>query len=348
MPTAPGGYQQPWQQPQGPTGPPMPQINATLSDFNSEPASAAGKSWVFHQRPVGTSYVGIVARETGDADVRPMTNQGQIVMRQDGSGQPKLILVVPMLVMPDAAYPDGRATMWVKGTLRDQLNAAMARVGVTRPNGTPESGALVQVTLANIRPTGNGRNPAYEYSVTYWPPSDPTTQQFSEALRSATPVASPAQQAQQAWAPQPSAPAEQYVAYGQYQQTPAAVAPPQQVDPQFAAYQQYMAAQAQAQQMQQPQAQPAPAQQMPAPQQMAQPQVQQPAPQQMAQPAQQMQQPQAQPAQVQQQPAPQQMAQPAAAGAPANNLAALTANMAPGQRELFERLAAQQAAGANA
>lgn len=328
----------------------MPQINATLSDFNSEPASAAGKSWVFHQRPVGTSYVGIVARETGDADVRPMTNQGQIVMRQDGSGQPKLILVVPMLVMPDAAYPDGRATMWVKGTLRDQLNAAMARVGVTRPNGTPESGALVQVTLANIRPTGNGRNPAYEYSVTYWPPSDPTTQQFSEALRSATPVASPAQQAQQAWvpqAPQPSAPAEQYAAYGQYQQTPAAVAPPQQVDPQFAAYQQYMAAQAQAQQMQQPQAQ-----QMPAPQQMQQPQaqVQQQPPQQMQQPqaqpqAQQMQQPQAA---VQQQPAPQQMAQPAAAGAPANNLAALTANMAPGQRELFERLAAQQAAGANA
>jgi hypothetical protein len=177
----------------------------TLEGFFSQPSSDGDPSWKFNNRPIGTSYTGVVARAVTNSDIRVQTNQfGQPTTYRDG--RPKYVMVVPMLVQANAEFPEGRATWWVKGQGRDELVRAMAAAGA--PEGAPEPGAVITVTKAGERPVP-GMNPQIQYRVDYRRPD------------ASAPVAAPTGQ------PQPPA----------AQQVPAPAAPVEQPVPQAAAAQ---------------------------------------------------------------------------------------------------------------
>lgn len=228
----PQGYGQP--QPQ--YGAPQPQYGApqppaaplptgSLDTFYQQPSASGGPSFKFQdpssrQPLVGKSYAGFVARPVTDADVRPQTNNGQVMTFKDG--RPKFVMVVPMQVQPDGEFPEGQAGWWVKGQARDELARAMAEAGA--PQGAPEAGAFIQVTLVGTRPIP-GQNPAYQYRVEYRRPqgaapapvAEAPAQQIGQATGAPAMQAAPAQQANfapapvvhQATQPMPPAPAPQ-------------------------------------------------------------------------------------------------------------------------------------------
>jgi hypothetical protein len=161
--------QQGYGYPPPPPPPPQPTVQGTLDDFFDAP-SAGQKAWVFKDRPIGTSYSGIVARPISKADIRQQTDgQGQPQRYRDG--RPKFVMVVPMLVQPSPEWPEGQASWWVKGQARDELVRAMAEAGA--PPGPPEAGAAITVTMIGMRPIP-GFNPAFQYRIAYLRPTGAT------------------------------------------------------------------------------------------------------------------------------------------------------------------------------
>ena len=167
MPPYPPQYPVQYPQQGYPQQAPMPPtVAGTLDEFFDQP-STGNKSWVFKDRPIGTTYTGIVARAVTKADVRQQTDQqGRGQTFRDG--RPKFVMVVPVLVQPSQEFPEGQASWWVKGQARDELVRAMAEVGA--PEGPPEAGAAVSVKLIGQRPIP-GMNPAYQYRVIYRRPA---------------------------------------------------------------------------------------------------------------------------------------------------------------------------------
>lgn len=205
----PQGYPQPYGQPQyaPPAAPAAPLPTGTLDGYWQQPSSSGGPSWKFQdanrQPIIGKNCAGLVARPVTDADVRAQTNDaGQVQTYKDG--RPRFVMVVPMQVQPDQEFPEGQAGWWVKGQARDELSRAMGEAGA--PQGAPEAGAFIRVTLVGTRPIP-GRMPAYQYRVEYQRPQG---------------------------AGQPSAPAQQPVQAPQ----PVQQAQPQQMAPQAAPMQQ--------------------------------------------------------------------------------------------------------------
>lgn len=185
-----------------PMPPPPPPVQGSLSEFFNAP-STANKSWVFRDRPVGTAYSGIVARVIGNGDIRQQTDQGGRPMTYK-DGRPKFVMVVPMIVHPSPEHPEGQASWWVKGQARDELARAMAEAGA--PEGPPEAGAGITVTLIGQRPIP-GMNPAFQYRVTYVRPGGaaPVPQaQPAPAVPQAEPVYVAPPQPQYAPQPYPS------------------------------------------------------------------------------------------------------------------------------------------------
>lgn len=290
--------QMPQQFPQGygqPQPPQQPLAQGSLDDFYSQPTSGGGPgiSWsdkAGNKKPIGTTYVGVVARDVTHGDVQQQTNpQGMPQFFRDG--RPKFQMKVPLKsvlwgdqqhqLQPSPEFPEGEAAWYVRGQARDELTRAMAAAGCS---GSPREGATVQVTLINRRASTAGFQPANIVQVIYTPgPNDRPGQQPTQA---------PAEQAQ-APAQNAEPPVSATVAAHPAQPVPG---------PQLALAQQQV--QAYAQQPQQPAPQPVPQQPIAVPQGAGQwvpdqqvqapAQVQQPA---MQQPAQQVPQAPAQPLQ---------------------------------------------------
>lgn len=200
----PQGYPQQYA---APAAAPVPQLPAsTLSDFYDQPSSA-GPSWKFKDKPIGTAYAGLVARDIKDSDIQVVTDPrtNQPVYYKDG--RPKLQMIVPMMFQPTAEHPDGQAGWYVKGQARDELARAMAEAGA--PAGTPERGAYIHVQLVGHRQTPLG--PAYQYRVTY---QRPQGAHAVPAAPAATPLGGPVEQYNN-----PSAPMQEY-AFVQQAQAP--------------------------------------------------------------------------------------------------------------------------------
>lgn len=162
-------YPPAYAQPPAPAAPPPPP--GTLDQFYSQPSAGGGPSFKFmdaaRQPQIGKSYAGFVARPVTDADIRAQTdNNGRVQTYKDG--RTKYVMVVPMQVQPSQEFPDGQAGWWVKGQARDELARAMAEAGA--PQGPPEAGAFIRVTLVGVRPVPN-MNPAYQYRVEYVRPN---------------------------------------------------------------------------------------------------------------------------------------------------------------------------------
>lgn len=311
--------------PQPPAAPPVPLAQGSLDDYYSQPSTGGGGGLKFtgpnNQPLINQSYLLRVSRPVNNGDIQQQTdNQNKPLFFKDGRA--KFVMIVPVeLLEPNPNHPEGLAKWYVKGAARDDLVRAMAEAGA--PEGPPEMGSIIRVTLTGTRPSGPGMNPAHVFAVQYWRP---------EGTHGSTPPAAPAEQQAPAPAAQQQLPPANYTqppAQQQYQQPQAA--PQYQQAPQGYGTQQPI-------QQGQPQVNPnlgqAPGQY---PEQQAVPQQyqQQPAPAQQYQPAPQ----QAAPQQGQ---APQQGVPVAASPAPGQPLQA-PADMSPDQAALLARITGQQA-----
>lgn len=243
QPQQPAAYPQYPVQPQypvAPAAPPAPPAAGTLDAFYNQPGGGAGKAFSFHGKPVGTSYGGIVARPITNGDIQQQTDlNDKSKLRYFKDGRPMFVMVVPMLVQPSPEFPEGQAAWYVRGQARDELVRAMSEAGA--PEGPPEAGAAISVTLVGHRPSGAGLNPAHQYRIQYQRPAG------------APPVAPPVQAAPPVQpTPQPVVPAAGYAVGDQtmvgsiqfpvpqqsiqpVQPVPAQAAPQSQMPPQVAA-----------------------------------------------------------------------------------------------------------------
>lgn len=149
-PQMPQGY--PMQQPQQPVQQLVP---GTLDGFFSQPASGHGPAWSWKNVPMGTAFVGIVARPITNADISQQTQPAPSnapMFYKDG--RPVLVMKVPMNVSPDQTYTEGKAQWYVQGQARDELARAMAEAGA--PAGPPEAGAVIWVTWVSERKNNFG------------------------------------------------------------------------------------------------------------------------------------------------------------------------------------------------
>lgn len=160
-------------QPQGPQGPPaQPLAQGTLEDFYNQRSASGGQGLKFtddrtNQPMIGKRYRFRITRPLVNGDVQQQTDKfGNGLTHRDG--QPKLVLVVPVqLVIPDPLFPDGEAVWYVKGQARDELTRAMMEAGETET--LPQMGAVVDVELARLKPSGKGMNPAHVFAIQYTP-----------------------------------------------------------------------------------------------------------------------------------------------------------------------------------
>jgi hypothetical protein len=197
-----GMGQQAYYPPQGaPPAPPTAQ--GTLDGFFGEPSAAGGPALKFKDKAIGTTYTGIVARRLGNGDVRQQTDpSGRPLTYRDG--RPKFVMVVPLFIPGNPEFPEGRGSWWVKGQARDELVRAMHEAGA--PEGPPEEGAGVKVTLVGHRPIP-GLNPQYLYEVRYIRPDNAGQAQPAPQPQAAQaqPVPPPQQAVQAPQAPAPVA-----------------------------------------------------------------------------------------------------------------------------------------------
>jgi hypothetical protein len=180
-------YGQPPQYAQPQMPPPIP---GTLDDFYSQPSTGGGKALAF-EAP-GTSYVGIVTRPITDADIEQQTNPQNGAPAFFKDGRPKFVLRIPLQIQPCPAYPDGLAQWYCRGSGRDDLVRAMAEAGA--PEGPPEAGAVITITMTGTRPSGPGLNPTKLFAVQYQRPqgAKPIAKSYpGDGMPDPTPPASP-------------------------------------------------------------------------------------------------------------------------------------------------------------
>lgn len=222
---APGAYAQ--GQPMAPPAQPGVDLSGDLDSFYSQRQTGGGKGISWKGVPNGYTIQGVVARPIGNGDVFKETyppnspQAGQVRTNRDGSFKYAMQVPLKLMVLDQFQardYPEGEARLFLRGGLRDEMTRAMAEVGA--PEGPPEAGAFVRVTLTHRKP---GNNIATNmFAVLYRSPgtweSDPTLQQAQQ----------PAQQPQ--YAPQQPAPAGQVYGgapQGPYQQPSQQQAPQQ-------------------------------------------------------------------------------------------------------------------------
>lgn len=210
VPPSPYPAQQfPGYPPQAPQQPAVPLAQGTLDDYYNQPSTGGGPSISWDQKPVGTSYVGLVARDVTNADVQQQTNFQTKQPEFYRDGRPKFVMSVPLRVNPSPQYPDGEAKLYVRGQMRDELQRAMTEAGV---DGAPRGGDLIQVTLVGKRQSGPGLNPANVFAIVYTPAAQLNGQYATpaDAVPLQPPVVPP--QVQQVAPPQPTDPAPQFQA----------------------------------------------------------------------------------------------------------------------------------------
>lgn len=169
------------QAPQQPPAPPLAQ--GSLDDYYSQPSTGGGGGLKFtgpnNQPLINQSYLFRVPRPVTNGDIQQQTDQKNTPLTFK-DGRPKFVMIVPAeLLEPSPNHPDGLAKWYVKGAARDDLVRAMAEAGA--PEGPPEMGAVIRVTLTGTRPSGPGMNAAHVFAVQYWRPEGAAPAAMSRA-----------------------------------------------------------------------------------------------------------------------------------------------------------------------
>jgi hypothetical protein len=228
-------------QPQVPQGPPPAQ--GSIDDFYDQPSGSFGNALSWKDKPIGTSYAGIVARKITNADIIQDSDPQTGALKTYRDGRPKFVMKVPLRVQPTQEFPDGEMTWFVRGQARDELTRAMGEAGV---GGAPQEGAAMSITLVERKPQRQG-NPANIVRVQYQPPAG-----GQQEIRGVDGAASQGGgEVQQAPAPQPQPTpqvAYQTQEFGSQQQAPQMQMPQPQVPQGPPPVQQFQAPQAPVQQ----------------------------------------------------------------------------------------------------
>jgi hypothetical protein len=213
--------------PPQPAAPPA--VAGTLDDYYDQPSTGGGPSISWKNKPDGTTYIGAVAgKPSVFQDTDPKTNMPKTYR----DGRPQFAMKIPLHVQPSAEHPDGEASLYVRGQMRDEMVRAMAEVGLP-DRYEPQTGDVIQVTLLQRKPTQSGI-PKNVFGIRYTPGPGAGTGAPSPAP---VPAAQPEQYPVVSTAtgqpvvhqqPLPPAPAQQYPPQ---QQAPAG-APAQQYAPQ--------------------------------------------------------------------------------------------------------------------
>ena len=215
-----------------PQQPAQPLATGSIDDYYSQPTSGGGPSISWKEKPLGTAYAGVVIRDVTNGDIQQQTNFQTKAPEFYKDGRPKFVMKVPLLMQPTAEFPEGEATLFVRGRMRDELVRAMGEAGVT---GAPKKGDVIIVTLVDKKASGQGLNPANVFAIQYQPAdraAEPQQAAPPAAPQPAPPAPVQVQAPQVPAAPQP--PAQQFPAQPQVQQVapqPAAPAPVQQQAP---------------------------------------------------------------------------------------------------------------------
>lgn len=152
--------------PQQPPAQPLPQ--GTLADFYGQPSSAGAPAISWKDQPIGYGVAFVVERDVTSADVKAQTDPGTGQLRTYRDGRPKYQLAVPILVAPDPVHPEGRATLYVGGQMRDELSRAMAEAGAVPSEGgvIPRKGDAGFMQIVQRKPTRMG-NPQNIFACRY-------------------------------------------------------------------------------------------------------------------------------------------------------------------------------------
>lgn len=207
-------FQQAPQMPQGyaqPQAPAQPLANASLEDFFSQPSAGWGPAWSFKDKPVGHTFVGIVARQVTNGDISQQTQPGSNAPMFYKDGRPKLVMKVAMTVQPDGLYTEGKAQWFVQGQARDELSRAMAEVGA--PTGPPEVGAVISVALSGKTDNSFGTK-TNQFTVKYQRPEGAAPAAPAPAAAPEAPAAPVAPQVPAAPVAPPAPPAAPAAANG--------------------------------------------------------------------------------------------------------------------------------------
>ena len=160
---APQGYQQtPQYGQQPPQGPPPQDLSGDLDSFYSQRSTTGGKGISWKGVPDGYTVQGVVTRKITNGDVFKETyppqhpQAGQVQTNRDGSFKYAMQVPLKLHILDQFQardFPDGEARLFLRGGLRDEVTRAMAEVGA--PEGPPEAGAFVRVTLTHRKPGNN-------------------------------------------------------------------------------------------------------------------------------------------------------------------------------------------------
>lgn len=203
------GYGAPQGMPQGYAAPPQQEAAVgSLADYYTQPSTSDGAAISWKNKPNGTTYAGVVSRDVTNGDVihdsDPQTKQ----LKFYNDGRPQFVLKLPLsqvqtnLQTPVPEFPDGEASLYVRGQMRDELTRALAEVGLD-PQYGPKAGDRVEVTLVE-RKQGKGAIPKNVFRIRYTPANAPQAQQQAQQQAPAPqPVAQQpqvqVQQQQQTW-----------------------------------------------------------------------------------------------------------------------------------------------------
>ena len=192
------------QQPQ-PTGPAP--AAGSLDAFNHQPVTGRPNGVSWKDVPLGTTVQGVVERDVTDQDVNQDTDPQTKQLKFYRDGRPQFNMAVTLRVQPSQQHPEGLATLYVRGRMKDALAQAMAAAGA---DGAPKAGDLLSVTLTERR-SGQGSIPANIYAIQYQRPGvEGQAQQPQAPAPAPQPVPMPtAPQPEAQPVPMPQAPAPQ-------------------------------------------------------------------------------------------------------------------------------------------
>ncbi len=221
-PAQPGYYppspQYPAQQPPQGYYPPQPQAappapvlaRGTLEDYNDQPEAAGGGPSVtkFHagvngqSLPAGSWAHVRVTRNLNNTDVHQDTDYLTKLPKTFKDGTPKFTLWAPVQVIATSdpataaqAFPEGTATLYVKGELKSAIKGAMTQAGLNADalfkNGE-WGGADIIVFSAGEKPSGRGLNPTKLWQAQYSPGQGQPAPQAPQAVQAPAPVTPPA------------------------------------------------------------------------------------------------------------------------------------------------------------
>jgi hypothetical protein len=191
-------------QPQGYSNPsavqaPAQLANGTLEDFYNQPTGGGGPSVTskfFNKRPQGSWLQMSVIRDVTNSDVRQQTTP-QGVPQTFKDGKPKFVLIVKVMVTGSSdgthvtEFPDGEASIWVKGVLADELRRAMTAAG--DPSGYPKADAQIVMQSAGEQASRTpGFNATKLYKLQYGAPAASALPPTVPDALPAAPVTSPA------------------------------------------------------------------------------------------------------------------------------------------------------------